>query len=202
MDLVKLIDNIPNLFIYFIPGYITLYIKQIYRHEKDKKTNHLLILSIVLSFIVNSVVEMILYCIKYFHMFNFIINDTVKTFLLIIVAIIFAIVSIIYKDSKIEGKINSFLGNEVISEPDVWNYAMKASEGAWVRVYLCDENLIYEGKLIVYTMDPDDKEREILLSSYSSYYFNDREGIEEYDDDKKTVLIKCTNIRNIEILKD
>lgn len=202
MDLIKLIDNISNLFIYFIPGYITLYIKQIYRHEKDKKSNHLFILSIVLSFIIKSTAEMILYCIYYFTGLNFVMSETVKTFFLIIIAIIFAIVSIVYKDSVIEKKINTFLKNDVISEPDVWNYAMKASKGAWARVYLVDENLVYEGKLFGYTMDPDDKEREILLASYTSYSFTTRDIIEEHNDDNKTVFIKCTNIKNIEILKD
>ncbi|PRR83104.1 hypothetical protein [Clostridium vincentii] len=139
----ELIESIPSLFIYFIPGYITLYMKQIYKHEKDQKESHLFIFSMILSFIIKSVLDMSIYIINICLNYDVVLYQDVKSFLLIIIAIAFGVVSISYKGSKLEKKINKCLGNDTISEAMVWNYAMKASKGAWVRVYLYDENIVY-----------------------------------------------------------
>lgn len=54
MKISEIINSIPILFTYFIPGYISLYIKENYLHEKKTKETHLLLLSLIVSFIIRS----------------------------------------------------------------------------------------------------------------------------------------------------
>lgn len=202
MDISKIIQEIPTLFIYFIPGYVSLYIKENYLHEKTKKDTHLILLSIILSFVIKSSIDFILYIIEKFTKSYVYIDPDVKSFIYIVVAILVGIFMILYKDSKLENRINQKLKNNVISEPTVWNHAMKCSNGGYARVYLHDEDLIYVGDLINYTLDPEESKREILLAAFTMYKLSNNELIEDNaGNENATVLIECKDMKNIEIFK-
>lgn len=202
MNIKDIINIIPSLFLYFIPGYIAIYIKQAYKHYKEQKESHLVIMSVVISFIIKTILNTFIYLINQIFKINFVVNQDLETFILLILSILVGYIWIRYKGSKLETKLNKFLNSNTNSEANVWNYGMKAEKGAWARVYLHNENRIYIGKLINYTIDPDEKDKEILLSSYTSYELDTKKELEDYDDDNKIVLIKCNDIRFIEILKD
>lgn len=202
MKINDIIDIIPKLFLYFIPGYIALSIKKHFKSEKDCKDTHMIILSIVVSFIITSVTDIALFWISKFMNKQFIISEMNKNLILIFISILIGCLWVIYYDSSIEKYINKLLNCNMNSQSNVWNKAMRAPNGAWVRVYLYEQDLLYEGKLENYTIDPEESNREILLTSYTSYSIKTKDKIEEYDDDRKTVLINCKDLVNIEILKD
>lgn len=202
MKINDIIDIIPKLFIYFIPGYIAIAIKKRFRSQKGYKDTHNIIMSIVISFIITTIVDIIIYLIKEQFKVQIEITDTIRNVILILFSFLIGVLWSLYYDSKVEKFVNELLKCNINSQSNVWNKAMKSPEGAWARVYLHEYNIIYQGKLEYYTIDPEDDNREILLTSYTSYKIDTKEIIEEYEDDKKTVLINCKNWINIEILKD
>ena len=203
MDGIKeLIESIPSLFIFFIPGYITLYVKQILGHEKDKKDSHTIIQSIIISFILKSIIDVIIYIIEVNNKKTVQLDYGVQSFILIVLSIITGIVLYKCRDSFIINRINKGMDNNINPEPSVWNYAMKSPKGAWVRVYIKELDLAYVGRLDTYTIDPDDNNKELVLTRFTSYKYSTREEIENYNDDNKMVLIKYDKLTNIEILKD
>lgn len=202
MNINDIIDIIPKLFIYFIPGYISITIKKRFRSQKEYKDTHNIIMSIVVSFIITTLVDMIIYFIERRFNIQLCITDTFKNMILIFFSCLIGILWVLYYDSKVELLINKLLKCNINSQSNVWNKAMKSPKGAWARIYLYEYNMLYIGKLEYYTIDPEDESREIFLTSYTSYKIDTKEIIEEYNDDKKTVLINCKNWVNIEILKD
>ncbi len=202
MNINDVIEIIPKLFLYFIPGYIAIHIKSHFKNEKSAKDSHVLIMSIVVTFIINILVELIINVVNKVICKPIVLNDYNKPVLLLIGAIIIGCLWVLFYDSKLEKWINIRMKSNTTSEPNVWNKAMKCENGAWVRVYLYDQNILYEGKLLNYTIDPEEEKREILLGSFTSYNINDKKEIEVYSDNKKMVLINCNELTNIEILKD
>lgn len=202
MKINDIIDIIPKLFLYFIPGYIALSIKKHFKSEKDCKDTHMIILSIVVSFIITSVTDIALFWISKLINKQLVISEMNKNLILILISLLIGCLWVLYYDSSLEKYINKLLNCNMNSQSNVWNKAMKAPKGAWVRVYLYEHNILYEGKLENYTIDPEENNREILLTSYTSYTIDTKDIIEEYDDDRKMVLINCKDLVNIEILKD
>ncbi len=202
MKISEIINSIPILFTYFVPGYISLYIKENYLHEKGRKETHLLLLSLILSFVIRSSVESILYIFNLLFKCNILIDDNIKSCIYILVAVLIGIGMILYKDSKIESTINKIFKNNVISEPIVWNHAMKCINGGCARVYLHDQDLMYIGNLSDYTIDPEDDRREVLLTAFCSYKLSNKKQIEDNSqNDNAMVLIECKDIKSIEIFK-
>lgn len=202
MDIKDIIEIVPKLFLYFIPGYIAIHIKSYFKNEKSAKDTHVLIMSIVVTFIINILLNFIIYLINKITCKTIILNDNNKPLVLLIGSIIIGYLWVRFYDSKLEKWINKVMKSNTTSEPNVWNKAMKCENGAWVRVYLYDQNILYEGKLLNYTIDPEEERREILLGAFASYNINDKQEIESYNEDRKTVLINCNELTNIEILKD
>lgn len=202
MDIKDIIEIIPKLFLYFIPGYIAIHIKSYFKNEKSAKDTHVLIMSIVVTFVIDILLNSIIYLINKVTCKTIILNDNTKPLGLLIVSIIIGYLWVRFYDSKLEKWINKLMKSNTTSEPNVWNKAMKCENGAWVRVYLYDKNILYEGKLLNYTIDPEEERREILLGAFASYNIDDKNEIESYDEDRKMVLINCNELTNIEILKD
>lgn len=117
-------------------------------------------------------------------------------------AVLIGVGMVLYKDSKAESYINEKLKNNAISEPVVWIHAMKCAKGGYARVYLHEEDLLYVGKLIDYTLDPEEEKRELLLTAFTIYRLSDKTEIEDNsENDNATVLIECKDLKNIEIFK-
>lgn len=199
MDLSKLIDIIPKLFVYIIPGYIAILMKQKFKHEKEESQSNIIIISIIISYIIVQILDDVIALINLKIKFE--LNNNLRTIIILILSVLFGLAWTRYKDSIIEVNVKKLLRDNTIEEPNVWNYAMRCSKGAWVRVYISDDDITYIGKLIYYTIDPNDERKEILLASYTSIKTSTEKEIENYNDDKKMVLINCKDIKYIEILK-
>ncbi|EOU1585868.1 hypothetical protein ACSXDI_13865 [Clostridium perfringens] len=201
MNVKDLIEIIPNLFLYFIPGYIAITIKNYYKSQKKSNDNHIIIMSLVISFIIKSLSDGFLYLFNCIFKLNIILTKFNEPIVLISCSIIFGVAWYKYYGSFIDKFIRQKLESNIESEPNVWNYAMKSVNGSWVTVHLYNVNKVYQGKLIAYTIDPDEKNREVLLCSYARYNLETGDLIESFNDDKKCVLINCNDLVDIEIHK-
>lgn len=202
MKIGDILNSIPTLFTYFIPGYIVLYMKSTYLHEKSWKETHLFLISIIISFIIRAIIDFLIFLINIVFHENIVLEENIQAFVYIIAAIIISVIFIVYRASKVQEKINELLNNNVVVEPTVWCHAMKCKNGGVARVYQYDNDVLYVGNLINYTLDPDDEKREILLSAFEIYKISDNSLIEDNTSNPNAVvLLQCNNLSNIEIFK-
>lgn len=205
-----ILEIIPHLLMYFIPGYIVLRIKKNNRQEKKHDDKETFIWSIIYSFII-SIISFI--GIKLFgflgkeieHRSILDMGEVNEVYVLFnfFIAWIFGYIMSRYSDLKLYKSFRKFL--KINHEPysSLWNYAMRNPNGAWVRVYLDEYDIGYVGSLISYTCDPDSELREVLLSKYTSFKISDFEAIDDYSTDEDAlILLNSVDIKRIEILKE
>lgn len=205
-----IIEVVPHILMYFIPGYIALSIKKKNRQEHKHDDKEAIILSIKYSFIISIVAfigsKIISYFgIKFEHGSILTLNEITEWNILFnfIISYLVGYAISIFPDMRINKRIRRFF--KVNSEPysSVWNYAMKSPNGAWAIVYLDESDIGYVGSLINYTCNPDSELREVLLSKYISFKISNSEEIENKSTDEDAlVLINASDIKRIEILKE
>lgn len=207
MDYLSAIINlIPQLLIYFVPGYIALEIRRNNRQENKYTDRDLVIQSITYSFIIQQIASFLDWVTNCIFKLDFIIVDAERDVITyFIISILFGCAITLFPDTKIAAKLRKLLNSNTEPYSNVWNLAMKAPEGAWARVYLEKENLVYVGELLKYTCDPDETRREVLLRRYALYRVVDNKVdlIDNYNEDETAyVYINVTDVKRIEIFKD
>lgn len=156
-EIIKLINYLPNIIIYIYPGYITIYTYYFFRAKTLKDSKIILFKSFLISYI-------------YISMCSFIpVQNAIAVNLgYIILAVFVAYISYriviserilkIFKHFKIY---TTYYGNEVEA-------LAGAQNGAWLIVYLKDENIAVEGSLGYKELE-EGKDRFIMLEAYSKY---------------------------------
>lgn len=206
VDLNNIIKVIPQLLMYFIPGYIALEIKRGSRQESKYIDRDLIILSITYSFLIGLIViissSLFNWFINLFVEFNIKdLSDEWRIIANIIIAILFGYIITIYPDTRLASFVRKVLKSNSEPYSNVWNYAMKNPNGTWARVYLEEENILYVGMLIKYTIDPDEERKEIYLGSFSSYTIDNNKLIEDNSNNEEAcILINATNLKRVEII--
>ena len=212
MDLIeKLINHIPEILLYIIPGFICVRMKEI--HGLQKKHNELgyALYSILYSFLILLVYRIITIVAGaiWAPLGTFLEKETVKCCACIALAVALGIFLAKIPQLK-PGRWFSKLINKLSSpEETVWEKAMKNPNGAYARVYL-NNGMVYYGILKNYTTDPDDPCKEILLHDFSVKMLRDTKEVSAENDlfipikketmKKDKVLIKRDEIISIEIM--
>lgn len=153
------VENIPNLFLYILPGYVTLRILNRYNSEKRPPELDIFFYSALYSFIVGIVYNLLV------SIVNINISATVKQILYFIFAILLGLIIIKVPKTKIGKKINHIFNSNHEPYSSVWIKMMETTGKVWATVYL-HNGLIYQGKLINYTTNPNDPVQEIMLTNY------------------------------------
>ena len=210
MDIKDLLEIIPELLLLFIPGYISIKILEKYGLERKKEHFDIIIYSILYSFIIGIIYSIIIFFLKHFcvTISAFLEITTVKQTVYLVLSVVLGFVLVKVPPTWMGKFIRGSFNKNVSPEPTVWVKAMKNTEGAWVTVYL-ENGLIYTGKLIYYTIDPDDERKELLLSNYRLSVRNNAEvgKSDEFcfdiddntKDDKAKVFLSWDVITSIEI---
>ena len=212
MDLIeKLINHIPEILLYIIPGFISVRMKEIYGLQKRHNELGYALYSILYSFIILLIYRIITVTAGavWPSLDAFLEKETVKSCGCLALAVALGILLAKIPQLK-PGRWFSKLVNKLSSpEETVWEKAMKNPNGAYARVYL-NNGMVYYGILKNYTTDPDDPCKEILLHDYSVKILRDTKEASAESDlfipfDKQTakkdkVLIKRDEIISIEII--
>lgn len=163
-----LINQIPELLLFVIPGYISLKIQEKFGLKKRSEENDALLKCVLYSFIIGIVYTILKAFLVWSGLMEIVlryINTDAKEPVYFILAVIFGYALVKVPTTKfgewIEKRFNSNLKNAT----NVWIDAMMQTDGAWATVYL-DNGFIYTGMLINYTADPNDEKRELLLTNY------------------------------------
>ena len=151
----------------FIPGYISIKISDKYGLKRKKEHFDIIVYSILYSFIIGIIYSIIIFPLEHFCVLisTFLEETTVKQTVYLILAVVLGFILVKVPPTRLGGFIRGCFNKNVSPEANVWTKAMKNTKGAWATVYL-ENGLIYTGKLIYYTVDPEDEEKELLLSNY------------------------------------
>lgn len=95
----------------------------------------------------------------------------------------------------------SKLGLEVNPHASTWNAVLcRRDKAPYIRAYLLNEGVIYEGFLSNYSCDPNEENPEIYLIGYICYSYAGNELANNYEDWNAGVLLKRSDISRLEIL--
>ena len=213
MDIDKIIALIPELLLNFIPGFISIRIKEIYGCQNKHDEFGYTIYSILYSFVILLVYRIFTAFVGVVKLplTAFLAKETVKCCACLLLAVVLGILLAKLPQSKPGSWFGRKINELTSPEGTVWEKAMKNPNGAWARVYL-NNGMVYYGELIDYTINPDDPVKVVMLYNYEL-----KVRIEEKDSNKsghrllyvglpKTsketdkVLIKRDDIVSIEIM--
>lgn len=188
-----IVNIIPLMLEYIVPGFIFLSIRN-FAYSKDiSKDKYFIIKAIVLSYVFKQTLYEIINPL-FMHMSD---SKWITTFIFIILIII---VSILYIKLNIEKFIVSILDKGKTVTEDCFEEII-GKDAINIRVYLKDENVIYTGSLTYYDDKFAEDNRKIVISSYLTY---DYEGnlIENFGGSESNfVILTLKDIKRIECFK-
>lgn len=207
MNLNDLVNIIPELLLYFVPGYISVRIREKYTPEKHRDDYDTTLQSIIYSFVIGIIFSVVSTIIP----FAANVSETSKYLIYFIIAILIGILMVLWPNSYFSNCIAKLLNKNIDPTPNIWIKALKNENGAWATVYL-ENGLIYTGKLIHYTIEPEEETKQIILCGYVLYARSEGDGLnagnfcypikDMSDDDSSKVLLNYDNIISIEIYPD
>lgn len=178
-NVIKIIEVLPELIIYIVPGYIVIWMKSFILSHKQKETNDIFIKSIVLSYLLtlishNKLVLIILSIIIGYCLGRFLSSDKC---------------SIILKG----------LGVNKTFHACIWEDISDLEYGMWINIYLPNELIIYQGKLRKYEEKEVGQDRFIVLSNYITFDYDSIELENCRNKDNRMVMVNTKNISRIEL---
>lgn len=227
--LADILDNLPNVLMYFIPGYIFLLKrKSVGSYKKDDEIN-LIIKSVGISAVIKLLSGILLFFIKIvpFKNTNFVIkysDELIIVFYIFVAYLLFYIVTYIeykfencYKQKLIElfkeqdNFLHYIFGIILYREnkPNVWNKILSDANNKQIRVYLKNSDTVYMGFLKFNTIDPEEGIKEICLNKFTvtekvDNWEDENKLFKEkdcfFEDEKSFAYITSDNIERIEII--
>lgn len=206
-ELLKIIQSIPEYIKYIYPGYLTIYTYFFFRGRTIKDNNYILVKSIAISYIYLWIIEWL----RNIKLLNSVVDifftnipfELKQNICLIVLAIIFSYMfyraAISEKTPDLLSKVKiqtTFYGNEI-------EMLAEFDKGAWLCIYLKDDEVVYEGSLGKKQLDEGER-KYICLDAYYKYFLdNDGKPKEPYIEDhdkeyEETVMIFYDSIKRIE----
>lgn len=192
IDILKfkdLIEILPLLLNYIVPGYIFYSIYDFQLGCKNNKEDNFLLKNIVFSFFLNTLLSIFL-------------DQENKYYSLILLAlsvvIALAYINIIEQNwyITISNKLNFYKSVKI----DLISDIIDSKLGMWVRIYIKGESVIYTGKLIRYDNETENMHRYFVLSEYSCHSYEGEELEDHYGDINQCVLINIANSDRVELI--
>lgn len=202
LDILKIkdvINVVPLLAIYVVPGYIFLYVKTFMSSNKKNEDKNIILKSIIISYIIINAENAILSISVGIRL------DISSSIFILITVCIAAISAYLMTLFSLSEYCNSLMKKSKINKsikPDILTELSDLQYGVWLRVYIQSEKVIYQGKLRKYEKLSDDGQYQILLSNYQSYSYDDKEYENNYGDNTRWVLLNVKENYRIEVFYD
>lgn len=206
-DILKIIQGIPEYIKYIYPGYLTAYIYYFFRGKTLKDNNYNLVKAVAISYLYIVLIEGLgnVACISGFvnHFFYNVSHEIKLNVSLLFISVIFAYAAYWCVVSKFINWILDILKVNVTFYDNEMEVLADFDKGAWLCVYLKDDEVVYEGSLGYKELE-DNRRKYICLNSYYKYFL-DGNGkpkepyIEDHENEpKETVMIFYDSIKRIE----
>ncbi len=184
----EIIDFLPTLIIYVVPGYITIWILS-FLYSIDIVNEKLILLkSIVLSYITINILIL------------FGINPVDRTLGKVIIFISSILLSYIIYGVSNWSWLMEKLGFGRDFRPIMFDGIINTEDSTWLIVYIKEEKIIYKGKLRFYKKIKNDENYYLILSNFKSLTYKGK-VVDDYteEDEDKIVIINTKNASSIEI---
>lgn len=191
----EILKLITQYLVYIYPGLITYVIYRFAMARNIDESKNTLIKIITISFIYNKILSVIFKTDPVDFCF------WIHVLLIVIACVIPIALNILIKNNWINKPLK-FIGLDTEIYDNQMDILFRKEKGSvWVRVYLDEQNIMYEGALRNYESDLS-KEQSVILSGYKMNEINEnKEYILKYNfenDHKQWVRIMQTNITRIE----
>lgn len=186
----ELIDNLPKVISYFVPGAIFISINYYICSKKKGIFEHFIFKSLIISYII------ILLSDKMIQTFKITDLEFFKQIFPISIAIISSyILSAFYMSSKFE-KFLDYLKIRKTVHDNFWTDIIDYENGTYLTVYLKEEELVYSGAIIKHEEKEDNN--YLLMSNYLVY---DYEGnkISDMESDQECIVLNTNDISRYEL---
>lgn len=191
-DILKIIKAIPEYITYIYPGYLTIYCYYFLKGKTLKESNSIAIKALAISYIYIGVLD-----------FSKIASIMIRNIILIIMACLTAYLAYRVSRSSIIITVFEFFKITTRYYENEMETLAEFDKGAWLIVYLKDDDVVYEGSLGIKELE-EGKRQYISLDKYRKYYIN-KKGypkepyITDYSDNQKeTVIIFYEDIKRVE----
>ena len=181
-----MIENVPNLLQYFVPGYILIWVFSFITSKKKNAIPHIVVVSVVLSYIIMLVTRLL------FKTEDLSVLVIFGTSLSIISGYLLSLVN----NSTIGEKTLKFLRINKSMRTSIWDDLADTKNGVFATVFLSEEDVIYTGNLKKYDYESEIS-NYIVLSHYSTYSTK-WEPIGEQKNECYRIMIKLDNVSRVE----
>ena len=206
-EILTIVDALPEYIKYIYPGYLSMYTYLFFRGKTLKDNNYAFIKAIAISYIYIWIITWL----KQWLWLKSVVNavflnapyELKQNACLIVLSISLSYVFYRIVISEKTGNVLSFFNINTTFYDNEIEMLANFNEGAWLCVYLKDDNVVYEGSLGTKALE-EDRRQYICLNSYYKYvlgkngkpkepYIDDHE-----DNQNETVLIFYDSIKRIE----
>lgn len=189
-EILRVLDSLAKYIVYVYPGYITIYIYRFLRAKCVDGNKEIMIKSIAISFLYKLILDKALSE-----------TEIIYHFWMIIISVVIPYIAYLAQKSDTTQRALEVLGINTRLEENEIEILDNGERSAWVKVYLKEDKIVYEGFLGETEMESG-KRQFIILKKYRKYML-DKKGhpnpyIEEHDQDEDKVLIFYEDVKRIE----
>ena len=200
LSIKSIIELIPTLLEYFIPGFIFLGMRNFFLGKDITKDSYFVLKSVVISFVltelIKSVTNLIITLYKPSELF--LANEITQRSIVLIITIA---ISYLYINKDWEKKLLDKFGKGKTSNNDYISTLVDNNKGAWIRVYLKEDEIIYVGKLHYHDSRDRYEDGCIVLSAFIAYDYDANELENNSLDDSKEAIVYYKKINRMEIIQ-
>ena len=186
-DIKKLIDLLPDIFMYIVPGYIFIKVHNYIVNSKTKEIKNYIMEYIITSFIINIIFEYILKAINILCKTNYDMKRSGDKLIICIATIFISyIVSMIFISEWWTGLMNK-IGINRSNSSNILSEINDTQYGTYIRAFLSNEKIIYDGYLIKFHCDKSYSDSFFILQNYIVYDYGKNDNYKymyQSDDDK------------------
>ncbi len=194
-EFIKIIENLPLLLQYIVPGYTSIMIVSFALSKKINKKN-MVLFGCLISYVLLSFISLMR--IKWFqHLPN---NATINSALAIILGVIISLLISIVSQGKWFKKLSIKVFHKTLND-DIWRDVFDLNNGSNLKVFLRDQDYYLIGHLKNYEEKGDDS--WLALSAFAKFSKNTNtlcENEPEYlKDNTVFIVVRFSDIENIQI---
>lgn len=190
----QLIEALPTLIMYLVPGYLILWINAFVLSIKLENDRYVLLKSVVLSYVILTLGNYIL-SFKGLSIFG---SNLLKIVTLgVAITVGYSLSKFILSECfcrilKFLGINKSFFGN-------FWNDIVDLENGLWVIAYIPTDQVIYKGQLRKFEEKNNSESSFLVLSNYTTLTYSSEVLADYQEQNEKRVIINTKDISRLEL---
>lgn len=195
MQLKEVLDNIPLILQYLVPGFVSLSIFQFFASKKFKESQSRIIISAVVSYVLLAITEPFFYKLAFLNSVKY--SVLVKSGAAIILGSISAIICACVFRAKCFSNFLVLFFNKTPND-DIWMDIIEFKQGSNLKIYERGKKYYITGHH--YVNEEKGNDSWFAVSAYSKKSLDNDDVIEDHSSDEKAILVvRLSDVDHIEI---